>query len=184
MKKSISFSLKALTFTFIAGILIQASCRQNVSAEKKAEAVITATKADYPASGIAKFEQEKDGKVEMKLELTVPGKANQSVAVHFHEHGMCGNEGNDAHGHWNPTNKQHGKWGSSSFHAGDIGNITLDASGKGQLTLETDLWTIGGDSTTNILNKGIIVHSGVDDYTTQPTGNSGARVACGVIIMK
>ena len=184
MKKSISFSLKALTFIFIAGICIQASCKHMGAQEKKAVAIISATKADFPASGIIKFEQEKDGKVEMKLELTVPGKANQSVAVHFHEHGMCGNEGNDAHGHWNPTNTQHGKWGSSSFHSGDIGNITLDANGKGKLTLESDLWTIGGDEKTNILNRGVIVHGGVDDYTTQPTGNSGPRIACGVIMMK
>ena len=184
MNKSIFFSLKALACIFITGICIQASCRSMNSPEKNAEALITATKAENPVMGIIKFEQEKNGKVEMNLELTVPGRANQSVAVHFHEHGMCGNEGNDAHGHWNPTKSQHGKWGSSSFHAGDIGNISLDANGKGKLTLQTDLWSIGGDSTTNILNRSIIVHGGIDDYTTQPTGNSGPRIACGVIILK
>ncbi|MEO8795470.1 MAG: superoxide dismutase family protein [Daejeonella sp.] len=184
MKKSISFSLKALSFVFIAGMCVQASCKHMGMNDKKAEAVITATKADFPVSGVLKFEEEKNGKVEMELELNVPGKANQTVAVHFHEHGMCGNEGNDAHGHWNPTNTQHGKWGSSSFHSGDIGNIQLDANGKGKLEIESDLWTIGGDDKTNILNRGVIVHGGVDDYTTQPTGNSGARIGCGVITLK
>jgi Cu-Zn family superoxide dismutase len=89
--------------------------------------------------------------------------------------------GNGAHGHWNPTNKQHGKWGSASFHSGDIGNVTLDSAGKGTLTLETNLWSIGGDSTTNILGRAVIVHGGVDDYVSQPTGNAGSRIGCGVI---
>jgi Cu-Zn family superoxide dismutase len=92
--------------------------------------------------------------------------------------------GKMAHGHWNPTNQQHGKWGSSSFHLGDIGNVPLDAAGKGSLEMETNLWTIGGDSTSNILNRSVIVHGGTDDFTTQPTGNAGSRIGCGVIMKK
>ncbi|MGZ3991255.1 MAG: superoxide dismutase family protein, partial [Flavisolibacter sp.] len=56
--------------------------------------------------------------------------------------------------------------------------------GKGKLKLETDLWSIGGDPLTNILDKAIIVHSGVDDYTSQPAGNAGERIGCGVIKKK
>ena len=108
-------------------------------------------------------------------------KAGKEVAVHIHEHGDCGNMGQMAHGHWNPGGAQHGKWGSGSFHAGDIGNIKLDSKGKGKLTLETDLWTLGGNASKNIIGKAIIVHGGVDDYSTQPTGNAGSRIGCGVI---
>jgi Cu-Zn family superoxide dismutase len=123
---------------------------------------------------------EDNGKVKMKLDITVPKKANQSVAVHIHEHGSCGDMGKEAHGHWNPTKMNHGKWGSAAFHSGDIGNVSLNAEGKGTLELETDLWSISGtDSTKNILNKAIIVHGGVDDFTTQPTGNAGSRIGCG-----
>ena len=86
-----------------------------------------------------------------------------------------------AHGHWNPTNANHGKWGSAAFHAGDIGNVKLDGTGKGSLNLETELWSIGGSADKNILGKAIIVHGGVDDYKTQPTGNAGSRIGCGVI---
>lgn len=146
----------------------------------KAEAILSGTYADTTLSGNATFE-EMNGKVKMNLTITAPAKANQSVAVHIHEHGACGDMGKEAHGHWNPTNKQHGKWGSESFHSGDIGNVKLDGEGKGSLEMETDLWTIGGDSTTNILNRAIIVHGGVDDYKTQPTGNAGNRIGCGVI---
>jgi Cu-Zn family superoxide dismutase len=89
--------------------------------------------------------------------------------------------GKMAHGHWNPTKVNHGKWGSSSFHSGDIGNVSLNGEGKGTMELETDLWSVGGDSTKNILNRAIIIHGGVDDYTTQPTGNAGSRIGCGVI---
>ena len=146
----------------------------------KAEAILSGTYADTTLSGNATFEQI-DGKVKMVLNITAPAKANKSVAVHIHEHGACGDMGKEAHGHWNPTNKQHGKWGSESFHSGDIGNVQLDKDGKGSLEMETDLWSIGGDSTTNILDRALIVHGGVDDYKTQPTGNAGNRIGCGVI---
>ena len=156
------------------------SMQQNSSAMQHAQATLSGTSADTTVEGTASFDQ-MDGKVKMVLNITIPKKANKSVAVHLHEHGACGDMGNEAHGHWNPTNKQHGKWGSASFHSGDIGNVELDAQGKGSLTLETDLWSIGGDSTTNILNRAVIVHGGVDDYTSQPSGNAGSRIGCGVI---
>ena len=105
----------------------------------------------------------------------------EEVAVHLHEHGDCGDKGQMAHGHWNPTNAQHGKWESGSFHLGDIGNVRLDSKGRGTLTINTKLWTLGGAPSTNILGKAVIVHGGVDDYTTQPTGNAGSRIGCGVI---
>src|SRR3954451_3491840 len=95
---------------------------------KKAHADLTATnQADMPLKGKVTFTQQKNGEVKMVLEITVPKKANQSVAVHLHEHGDCGDMGNNAHGHWNPTNTKHGKWGSGEFHSGDIGNISLDS---------------------------------------------------------
>lgn len=146
----------------------------------KAEALLSGTFPDTALSGTAKFENS-NGKVKMVIDITVAAKAGKSVAVHIHEHGDCSDNGNMAHGHWNPGNAQHGKWGEGSFHAGDIGNIKLDAKGKGSLTLETDIWTLGGTPGKNILGKAIIVHGGVDDFKTQPTGNAGSRIGCGVI---
>jgi Cu-Zn family superoxide dismutase len=184
MKQSISFLMKSV----LAAALISFTCffsfKDGGFKGKHAEAVVTGTKADTVVQGTLKFEQLKNGSVKMKLELYVPKKANQTVAVHFHEHGMCGNAGMDAHGHWNPTNKSHGKWGSASFHSGDIGNIKLDAKGKGKLELTTKLWSIGGPDSTNIVGRGVIVHSGVDDYTSQPAGNAGSRIGCGEIKAK
>jgi superoxide dismutase, Cu-Zn family len=148
-----------------------------------AMATISGTVPDTTLTGTAEFSQQ-NGKVKLVLNIACIKMANKSVAVHLHEMGDCGDMGKMAHGHWNPTNKQHGKWGSSSFHLGDIGNVSLDATGKGMLEMETDLWTIGGDSTSNILNRSVIVHGGVDDFATQPTGNAGSRIGCGVIMKK
>lgn len=149
----------------------------------RAEAVIAGTYPDTAVTGNATFEVV-NGKVKLMLNISAPAKANKSVAVHIHEHPGCGDLGKEAHGHWNPTKENHGKWGDAAYHSGDIGNVQLDGEGKGTAELETDRWTIGGDSTTNILNRSIIVHGGVDDYKTQPTGDAGNRIGCGIISKK
>ena len=166
-------------------VAVVASCSVNKGSKAiSAHADISATKTDTSGSGTADFVQKTDGTVEMTLQLSFPAKASQTVAVHFHEHGDCGDMGKGAHGHWNPTGENHGKWGSAAYHSGDIGNIQLDATGKGKIKLSSNRWSIGGDDKTNILNRSIIIHSGVDDYTSQPTGNSGSRIGCGVILKK
>ena len=157
------------------------SANEGTAGSTSAVADLTGTQPDTTVTGNARFSEE-NGKVKMTLEITVPKKANQSVAVHLHEHGSCGDMGKEAHGHWNPTKVNHGKWGGDNFHRGDIGNVKLDKEGKGKIEIETELWTLTGtDSTKNILSKAVIVHGGVDDYKTQPTGNAGSRIGCGVI---
>lgn len=146
-----------------------------------AVATLSGTNADTTVSGTVRFDKGDGQNVKMSLQISVPKKAGSSVAVHIHEHADCGEMGQHAGGHWNPTDAQHGKWGGASFHSGDIGNIDLDASGNGSVEVSSDLWSIGGDAKTDVLNKTIIVHSGVDDYTSQPSGNSGSRIGCGVI---
>lgn len=184
MEPSFATLTKTLPSLIVIIIVCLFSCKKDSFRGKYAEAIVSGTKQDTVVQGTLKFFEQKDGAVKMELELLVPKKANQSVAVHLHEHGMCGNAGADAHGHWNPTNQQHGQWGSPSFHAGDIGNIQLDATGKGTLQLTTTLWTIGGADSTNLLGRGVIVHSGVDDYTSQPAGNAGNRIGCGAVERK
>lgn len=155
----------------------------NNTGPKTAVANITGTKSDTAVNGTATF-TEADGKTKLELSVTIPKMANKSVAVHIHEHGDCGDAGKNTHGHWNPGGKQHGKWGTGDFHLGDIGNVSLDGEGKGTLTMDTDLWSVGGDANKDVSGKAIIVHSGVDDYKTQPTGNAGSRIGCGLIEKK
>ncbi len=152
------------------------------NARQEAVANISGTYADTVVTGKATFTTQSDGQVKLQLTLNIPARANKEVAVHLHEHGDCGDSGMASHGHWNPTNEDHGKWGTAPFHRGDIGNVKLDADGNGSLEMTTDLWQIGGsDTTKNILGKAVIVHGGVDDYVSQPTGNAGNRIGCGVI---
>lgn len=202
MKKSVVSPLRSLAIFFVSSMLFVACNSSTTSSDEKkdtanheshttgsdtkatsAEAMISGTKSDTTLSGKATF-NEQDGMVKMHLEINAPQMANKTVAVHIHEHGDCGNAGNNAHGHWNPGKKQHGKWGEGEFHAGDIGNVMLDGTGKGTYDLESTIWSIGGDSTMNILGKALMVHSGADDFKTQPTGGAGTRIGCGVIEAK
>lgn len=154
----------------------------DTTSSQMAEAALSGTYADTAVNGTARFERMDNGRVKLTLNLSIPTKANKSVAVHLHEHGTCADTAKAAGGHWNPTNTAHGKWGEGQFHSGDIGNVKLDGQGNGKIEVDTDLWAIGGsDAQKNILNKTVMVHGGVDDYKSQPTGNSGGRIGCGVI---
>lgn len=150
-------------------------------AQGGAVATLSGVYADTAVSGTARFTPGANGQVKLHVEVIVPAKANKEVAVHLHETGSCADSAKAAGPHWNPTGEQHGKWGTSAFHSGDIGNVLLDGAGRGVVELETDRWSIGGDARKDILNKAVIVHSGVDDYTSQPAGNAGNRIGCGVI---
>jgi len=146
----------------------------------RAVAMLMPTKVDTNATGKITFRQ-KGEEVTMKLKISIPNRANQTVAAHIHEHPDCSNMGNNTHGHWNPTNSQHGKWGEGNFHLGDIGNIQLNKKGKGSLTITTKLWSVGTGKTNDVVGHGFIVHSGTDDYVSQPAGKAGTRISCGVI---
>jgi Cu-Zn family superoxide dismutase len=108
-----------------------------------------------------------------------------SHAIHIHETADCSSaDGKSTSGHWNPTAEPHGKWGDATgYHKGDIGNFEVASDGIGQIEFSTDQWYIGcGDENKDILGKAIIVHQGTDDFTSQPSGDAGARVSCAGII--
>ncbi len=148
----------------------------------------TVAKADIDAKsgsklkGKATFTQNDKGEMVVRIEVSdaPPGEH----AVHIHEKGDCSSpDGKSAGDHWNPTHMEHGKWGAPGehFHLGDIGNLNVDASGKGTLTLETTKWTAGTGAANDVIGHAIVVHGGVDDFKTQPSGNAGPRIGCGVI---
>jgi len=167
-----------LALTFVSTAYLSACTK----AEKEiASATLSETADNSKTIGTAKFYELSDGKIKMDLEINFAARADSNVAVHFHEHGDCSNMGENTHGHWNPTKENHGKWGSAAYHSGDIGNIMLDSKGHGTVSVTTDRWSTKDGDVKNIIGRGIIVHGGTDDYTTQPTGNSGPRVGCGII---
>ncbi len=137
-----------------------------------------AARSGSTLTGEATF-RAKNGKV--TLDLRVRHAPPGSHAVHLHEKGDCSDpEAKSAGAHWNPSGADHGKWGATC-HLGDIGNLVVDAKGKGRLTLTTELWTIGGAAGSDVLGKSVIVHATLDDFVTQPTGNAGGRIGCGVV---
>lgn len=121
----------------------------------------------------------------VRMEATITGLTPGEHAIHIHEKADCSAEdGTSTGGHWNPTHAKHGKWGDpEGYHRGDIGNITADADGTATLDFSTDEWCLGcEDETKNLIGKAVIVHEGVDDFVTQPTGAAGGRVSCAGII--
>ncbi len=132
-------------------------------------------------TGTITFVQTSDNTVEMSIEIEhlAPGQH----AIHLHQNGDCSAEdATSAGGHWNPAGVDHGnRMGDGVHHAGDIINLEAGADSTATNVLEITGWTIGGDESTNILNKAVIIHAGADDFTSQPSGAAGSRVACGVV---
>lgn len=86
-----------------------------------------------------------------------------------------------AGGHFNPTNKPQGNPAAPEHHGGDVPMLMADASGNATLEAMLDTVTLGSGAN-SLIGRAVVVHTDADDYKTQPTGNSGARVACGVIV--
>ncbi|MGZ8260576.1 MAG: superoxide dismutase family protein, partial [Caldimonas sp.] len=106
--------------------------------------------------------------------------AGQEHGFHVHEKGDCSSgDGMSAGGHFNPNGKPHGP-PHGEHHAGDLPSLKADATGTTTVRLRVAGTLLGG-SAADLAGKALIVHAAPDDYTTQPTGNSGARIACGVI---
>ncbi|MBW8243924.1 superoxide dismutase family protein [Muricauda oceani] len=139
-------------------------------------------KSDSNVNGEVVFTEE-NGEVIMRANFT--GLDEGEHAIHLHEKADCSSaDGKSTGGHWNPTKEPHGKWGSEEgYHKGDIGNFTADTDGNATVEFTTDEWCMGcGDDTKDILGKAVIVHQGTDDFTSQPSGAAGARIACTGII--
>ena len=128
--------------------------------------------------GQVRFNMQKDGSV--RVRGAVQGLApNSEHGFHIHEKGDCSApDGSSAGGHFNPANTAHGPMGQG--HAGDLFSLRADANGTATFDYSTRSITVGYGKT-DVVGRGVIVHKDADDYTTQPTGNAGARLACGVV---
>jgi superoxide dismutase, Cu-Zn family len=171
MKRNLFSSFLLISAIFFAIPVSRAFAQE----PKKAIAVL------HPASGsqvtgTVTFTKTDDG-VQMVADVTglTPGKHG----FHIHEFGDCSTpDATSAGGHFNPTHQHHDGPTGAERHAGDFGNIEADASGKGHLEWKGKLKFSGEDS---IVGRSVVVHEQEDDLKTDPAGNSGARIGCGVI---
>jgi Cu-Zn family superoxide dismutase len=161
----------------LAALVVLAACQSMPSEAPRATAALQPTKGNK-AFGESTFEQVGDNKVRVTVfaQGLVPGSQH---GFHIHEAGDCSSgDGMSAKGHFNPQGKPHGQPGTG--HAGDLPMLQADKAGKAKLDVTLDGISIG-QGAGNIVGRGLIIHADPDDFKTQPTGNSGARIACGVI---
>lgn len=108
-------------------------------------------------------------------------KKNSVHGIHIHQYGKCqGPDFKSAGGHFDPDNMKHGDPGKKKHHLGDLGNIRANAEGKATKDILIEKWEEGVELE-GLVNRSVILHAGKDDLKSQPSGNSGSRIACGVI---
>ena len=142
----------------------------------KAVCVLNPTQGNT-VSGTIIFTKTEGG---VKIVADMQGLSKGKHGIHIHESGDCtAPDGASAGGHFNPMAKSHGAPMDAMRHAGDMGNIEADDSGKAHLEYIDNTISLDGEG--SIIGRSVIVHKNEDDLKTQPTGNAGPRVACGVI---
>ena len=127
--------------------------------------------------GIVSFMKDRGG---VRMIASIEGLSPGLHGFHIHEYGDCSSpDFNSAGGHFNPMNMPHGSPDVDKRHAGDLGNIEADKTGLARYERVDKLLTLEGPQ--SIIGRAVVVHADPDDFTTQPTGAAGARLACGVI---
>jgi Cu-Zn family superoxide dismutase len=162
----------------ILALAALAGCQSMSDESARANAQLQPTKGNK-TFGEATFEQRGN---KVHIVVYVQGlKPGQEHGLHIHEVGDCSSgDGMSAKGHFNPFGKPHGRPGTAERHAGDLPSLKAAKNGRAKVDAEVDLITVT-PGPASIIGKAVIVHADPDDYKTQPTGNAGARLACGVI---
>jgi len=161
--------------------LLLAGCSSMMSGGDNA-AVAELTNTSGQSVGTARFTQA--GNV-VRILVEAKGLPPGPHGAHIHAVGKCDPpDFNSAGPHFNPTNKQHGALNPQGSHAGDLPNLTVGPDGTGRMETTTEQLSLGSgpSSVWDADGSALVVHANADDFKTDPTGNSGARVACGVLV--
>jgi len=149
---------------------------ENATNFEKAVAVVHPTQ-DSDVSGTVTFTKGTDG-VNVQAEISGLGEGNHGF--HIHQYGDCSaTDGTSAGGHYSPAGNEHGAPTDAVRHMGDMGNLAADSDGNATLDYVDPNIKLNGPN--SIIGRGIIIHGGADDFTSQPSGAAGPRKACGVI---
>jgi superoxide dismutase, Cu-Zn family len=177
-------SFRAIAALFI--LFVTAACAQlQTLAGRQGTATVALSGVNGEVRGGGEVWQGNDGQVHVDLRLQ--GLPAGTHAIHFHAVGKCDPAPapafGSAGGHYNPSNMQHGLNNPAGPHAGDVPNFTVDANGSAHVEFVTNRVTITAGASTLFDADGssLVVHAAADDQVSQPSGNSGERIACGVL---
>ena len=180
-RRSISIFIIAAPIAVAAGACASAPSPLN----RVAAAYATIANAAGEQKGTAEIWQDMDKIVHVEVQLT--GMPPGAHGIHFHMTGQCDGSSSTpfatAGSHFNPLGRQHGLDNPAGPHAGDAPNFTANADGTAPDSFTTDRVSLKEGSTSLFDDDGsaIVIHAAADDQTSQPAGNSGARIACGVV---
>jgi Cu-Zn family superoxide dismutase len=179
-------ALTKTVWALVAAVVVVAGCASAPSPlDRVADASATIVNAAGEERGTAELWQDNDKIVHVDVQLL--NMPTGPHAIHFHAVGKCDGSGStpfaSAGAHYNPLGRQHGLENTAGPHAGDAPNFTVNADGAGRANFTTDRVTLTEGSTSLLDADGtsIVIHAGADDQTSQPAGNSGGRIACGVL---
>lgn len=172
----------------IAGATFSACASAPSPLNRVAVAYATIQNAAGDQRGTVELWQDADKIVHVEAQLI--GMPPGTHGIHFHAVGQCDGSGTtpfaSAGGHFNPLGRSHGLDNPAGPHAGDAPNVRVGADGTAHVSFTTDRVTLTEGSTSLLDSDGsaIVIHASADDQTSQPSGNSGARIACGVVKQK
>ncbi len=175
-----------MALTFIAStcaIALVATGCSTLKPKPKLDQVALAPTSGNTAAGTLTVSAVTDG-VHFQGRVTglIPGSTH---GFHIHEHGDCSApDASSAGGHFNPAGSEHGDPAGMIHHGGDIANQIADAHGDIDVDATIHGVSLGSTTPDDVRGRALVLHRDADDYTTQPSGNSGARIACGVILKK
>ena len=175
MKRILAILAGLLAVAWVAG-----AYAGNDGAEHAA-ALLKSPGAEGEVVGEARFVEDATGLVH--VDVHVKGISPGEHGIHIHAVGACSPTFAAAGGHHNPLGHEHGLDNPDGPHAGDLPALTVNPAGVGHLDVVTDRATLspGATSIFDADGSALVIHAGPDDQVTDPTGNSGARIACGII---
>jgi Cu-Zn family superoxide dismutase len=177
MKTGSTFYRSSRLASLASATVLLAACAGLDASGPKASATLE-SRSGSSVTGTVSFQSAGQ---KVRVEARVAGLTPGEHGFHVHEAGDCSAaDATSAKGHFNPATKAHGHHASAEHHAGDMPNLVADSSGKATLSVELDTLSLT-EGPAGILNRSVVIHADPDDYKTQPAGNSGKRVACGVI---
>jgi len=171
--------MKKTVLAAACGALLAAGCAGTPEQQERSAVAQLQPRSGSTVSGSVKFTQI-GGVVRVTGEIT--GHTKGPKGFHIHEKGDCSDDkGMNTGGHFNPHQHKHGGPYDPVKHSGDLGNLVFNADGVAKINFTVGDISVTRDKPDGIIGRAVIVHATVDDFKTDPTGNAGGRVACGVI---